>query len=123
MPNLKDVLGFRGFQNLAQRLSVTNCKFTYALTRGWTVVFELTQHNPELVFVDFFYNGTRGIDEESPMFVVCDINTVDELFVKAQAEASENMKDHKDMYKGCYGVGVFRELCTLRDKEHKGLCK
>lgn len=119
MPEVKINTGLP-FDSIAQRLSGDDVEsYTVRLTRGWTVRFG-KDGDPEHVWVDFYYNGNIGRDENYSMSVRCSMNTVDNLFEMAKIKASTDLEVDKAKYKGCYGVAVYRTLCLLRDAEvHK----
>lgn len=109
---------YEGFKTLIQHLGEIE-SLNYRLTMGWTVTFENHRELPGQVIVTFYYNNKSGVDGRSLMFVICDLSTVADIFIKAATVASEKIKQDPKQYKGCYGVGVFRELCALRDQETK----
>lgn len=106
------------FINIAERVSVTK-NLILPLTRGWSVKFEASIENPKDVWVDFYYNGKTGRDENSSMSIKCNVSTVDSLFEAARLKASEDLKADKAKYKGCYGFGVYKVLSRLREEEAK----
>ena len=106
------------FETIAQRLSGDVKSVTVRLTRGWEVKFE-KDSNPDGVWVDFYYNGSLGRDEKWPMSIRCSLNTVDNLFSMAKIAASADLERDKNLYKGCYGVAVYKKLSLLRDAESK----
>lgn len=116
MPNL--IQEGLSFTNIAERVSITK-NVILPLTRGWRVKFEASIENPEDVWVDFFYNGNPGRDENSSMSIKCKVSTVDNLFEAARLKASEDLKADKAKYKGCYGFGVYKVLSRLREEEAK----
>ena len=110
MPETKTIQEGLSFNGIAERLGATKT-LTLRITRGWYVQFERSQNAPDIVWVNFLYNGNLGIDGGSKMIVCCNIHMVDELYekAKAKADATENVR--------CYGLEIYRNLSTLSKGE------
>lgn len=117
MPNfIKEGLTFN---TIASRLGATKT-LILPLTRGWSVRFEATAGDPdEAVWVDFYYNGRIGRDDESTMSLRLNFDNVDEMFEEARESASAKLKADRLLFNGNFGLAVYKTLCKLSEIAHK----
>ena len=102
-------------ETIAQRLETVE-SFTIRLTQGWTVSFSKDRNDPNYVWVDFFYNGLPGRDENYTMSVRIKLLSIDSLWTNTLVHTSSSSFD-RSKFRGCYGIAVYRTLCDFAERD------